>query len=90
MKYKCLVLDHDDTVVNSSASIHYPSFIEYLKLRRPHLADNYTLEEYFLKNFHPGITSLLVDEVGLSPEELKEEEEFWSDYVKDRYKYLPR
>ena len=68
--------------MNSSASIHYPSFIEYLKLRRPHLADNYTLEEYFLKNFHPGITSLLVDEVGLSPEELKEEEEFWSDYVK--------
>lgn len=83
MKYKCLVLDHDDTVVNSSASIHYPSFIEYLKLRRPHLEDKYTLEEYFLKNFHPGITSLLVDEVGLSPEELKEEEEFWSDYVKE-------
>ena len=27
MKYKCLVLDHDDTVVNSTATIHFPSFI---------------------------------------------------------------
>ena len=35
----------DDTVVDSSASIHYPSFVEYLKIARPHLADKYTLEE---------------------------------------------
>ena len=28
MKYKCLVLDHDDTVVDSTASIHYPAFLE--------------------------------------------------------------
>ena len=25
MRYKCLVLDHDDTVVDSTASIHYPA-----------------------------------------------------------------
>ncbi len=82
MKYKCLVLDHDDTVVNSTATIHYPAFIEYLKLRRPHLVDNYTLESYFVKNFHPGILSLLSDEVGLDEGELKDEEKFWSEYVK--------
>lgn len=82
MKYKCLVLDHDDTVVNSSASIHFPSFVEYLKIYRPHLADKYTFEEYILKNFHPGIVSLFVDEVGLSEKELAEEEKFWSDFVK--------
>ncbi len=83
MKYKCLVLDHDDTVVDSSASIHYPSFIEYLKIARPALADKYTLEEYFEKNFHPGILELLRDEVGLSEKELCEEEDFWRDYVKE-------
>lgn len=82
LKYKCLVLDHDDTVVNSSASIHYPSFVEYLKIARPHLADKYTLEEYFEKNFHPGILELFTDEIGLSAEELKEEENFWREYVK--------
>ena len=81
LKYKCLVLDHDDTVVDSSASIHYPSFVEYLKIARPHLADKYTLEEYFEKNFHPGILELFTEEVGLSEEELKEEELFWREYV---------
>jgi len=82
MKYKCLVLDHDDTVVDSSESIHFPSFVEYLKIYRPHLADNYTFEDYIVKNFHPGIVSLFVDEIGLSEEELKHEENFWSEYVK--------
>ena len=83
IRYKCLVLDHDDTVVDSSASIHYPSFVEYLKVARPHLADKYTLEEYFEKNFHPGILELFTDEIGLSAEELAEEEQFWRDYVKN-------
>jgi phosphoglycolate phosphatase/pyrophosphatase PpaX len=82
MKYKCLVLDHDDTVVNSTATIHYPCFVEYLEKFRPHLAKNYTLESYFIKNFHPGILSLLRDEVGLSPEEVLHEEKYWSEYVK--------
>ena len=82
-KYKCLVLDHDDTVVDSSASIHYPSFVEYLKIARPHLADKYTLEEYFEKNFEPGILELFTEEIGLSDEELKDEELFWREYVKN-------
>lgn len=81
MKYKCLVLDHDDTVVNSTATIHYPCFIEYLEKFYPHLSDNYTLESYFEKNFHPGISSLLTEEVGLNEEQLAEEEKFWSNYV---------
>ncbi len=82
MKYKCLVLDHDDTVVNSTATIHYPCFIEYLKSYFPDLADNYTLESYFVKNFHPGIIALLTEEVGLNEVQLKEEEAYWSEYVK--------
>lgn len=83
MKYKCLVLDHDDTVVNSTASIHFPSFVEYLKEYRPLIADNYTLEDYFRKNFHPGILELLSVECGLSDEELREEEAYWARYVEN-------
>ena len=30
MKYKCLVFDHDDTVVNSTATIHHPCFQAFL------------------------------------------------------------
>ena len=68
MKYKCLVLDHDDTVVNSTATIHYPCFIEYLEKTKPERAGDYTLQEYFLKNFHPGVEWLFLEDVGLSEE----------------------
>ena len=83
MKYKCLVLDHDDTVVNSTATIHFPCFMQYLRERFPHLADSYTLESYFVKNFHPGVISLFRDEIGLSEQEMAEEEDYWARYVED-------
>ena len=87
MKYKCLVLDHDDTVVASTASIHFPCFVEYLGKFRPHLRDNYDVDSYFRKNFDPGILSLLRDEVGLSEEEIAHEGEYWREYVKG---HIPR
>ena len=81
MKYPCLVLDHDDTVVNSTATIHFPSFVEYMKIHRPNIS--MSLEEYFKLNYDPGVVELFTDICGLSPQEMKEEEQFWSDYVKD-------
>ena len=90
MKYKCLVLDHDDTVVDSSESIHFPSFIEYLKLYYPDKVDNYDFESYIIKNFHPGIVSLFMDEIGMDEDELKKEEEFWRDFVKNHVPHAYR
>ena len=81
MRYKCLVLDHDDTVVSSTAEIHYPCFVEYLDLTRPGLSATYTLESYLVKNFHPGITSILKDELSMSDAEMAEEIDYWSRYV---------
>ena len=52
-----------------------------MRERYPHLADNYTLESYFVKNFHPGVVSLFRDEIGMSEEEMAEEEKYWADYV---------
>lgn len=82
MKYKCLVLDHDDTVVNSTATIHYPCFIEFLGIYYPKLVNNYTLESYFVKNFHPGVSSLFLDEIGMTEEEFLAEQKYWENYVK--------
>lgn len=82
MRYKCLVLDHDDTVVNSTATIHFPSFLEYLSQVRP--GAQYTLEDYFRKNFDPGIMALFMDELHFTPQELDAEFRFWQDYVKTR------
>ncbi len=84
MKYKCLILDHDDTVVNSTATIHYPCFIEFLSEYRKGFEDNYTFEDFIQKNFTPGILSLFRDELKLSEEELAIEGEYWDRYVKTR------
>ena len=82
MKYKCLVLDHDDTVVASTAQIHYPSFVDYLyETGRNEIADGYSLEKYLIRNFHPGIISILRDECGMDDSEVKREEEYWANYV---------
>ena len=45
MKFPCLVLDHDDTVVNSTATVHFPCFAEYTAKFFPK-AKRYTLEDY--------------------------------------------
>ena len=34
LNYRCLVLDHDDTVVRSEETVNYPSFLEALKVLR--------------------------------------------------------
>lgn len=81
MKYKCLVLDHDDTVVNSTATIHYPCFIKFLEDFYPHLVDNYNLNNFYEKNFHPGVIHLFKEEIGMTEEEMEEEEKYWADFV---------
>ena len=82
MKYKCLVFDHDDTVVNSTATIHYPSFVAYLEEYFPE--KSCTLEHYFLKNFEPGFIPMCKEEYGLTDADLDVEVRFWRDYVRTR------
>ena len=81
MKYKCLVFDHDDTVVNSTATIHHPCFQKYLDLRYP--GRTCSLEEYFLKNFDPGFVPMCREEYGMDDAALADETAFWQAYVKD-------
>ena len=85
MKYPCLVVDHDDTVVNSTATVHYPCFVQYTKEFFPHY--RCTLEEYFIKNFDPGIVALFRDEVGMTDEQMKHEQVYWNAYVQN---HIPR
>ena len=82
MKYKCLVFDHDDTVVNSTATIHHPCFEEYLRLYYP--GRSCSLEEYFLKNFTPGFVEMCREDYGMTDADLEVEGRFWRDYVRTR------
>lgn len=53
MRYQCLVLDHDDTVVNSTATINYPAFVQTLQKLRPDV--HMTLDDFFSYSFEPGL-----------------------------------
>ena len=81
MRYQCLVFDHDDTVVNSTATIHWPCFVDFLAQRRPGMSCS--LEKYFIKNFDPGFLPMCREDYGLSDAELDDELRFWKDYVRD-------
>ncbi len=81
LKFPCLVLDHDDTTVNSTATVHYPSFVEYMEVHRPE--SMLTLEEYFRYNSDPGVIEMLTGICGLTEKQMKEEEAFWNEYVQD-------
>ena len=85
MNYRCLILDHDDTVVDSTASVHYPAFVAFMKQLRG--GTDITLEQYFTYNFSPGVLAFFQEIVGLNEEEMKEEEAFWREYVGER---IPR
>ena len=80
MKYRCLVFDHDDTVVNSTATIHHPCFEAYLQRYYP--GRSCTLEDYFIKNFSPGFVPMCREEYGMSDEDLAQEGLFWREWVK--------
>lgn len=84
MKYKCIALDHDDTVVDSTRQIHYPAFMEYLKIIRPNIS--MTFEEYMRWNFHPGFLEFCYGKLNFTEKEMEEEVTFWADYVK---KHVP-
>ncbi len=85
MKYRCLVFDHDDTVVNSTATIHYPCFVEYLWEFYPE--ETMDLEEYFLLNFEPGFIPMCRERYAMTDADLAFEARYWQDYVQN---HVPR
>lgn len=81
MKYKCLVFDHDDTVVNSTATIHQPCFQQFLDEFYPGRVC--PIDEYFEKNFHPGFLEMCRGEYGMTEADLEKEVEYWRAYVEN-------
>jgi phosphoglycolate phosphatase/pyrophosphatase PpaX len=81
LKYKCLILDHDDTVMDSTAHVHYPAFLVSLAELRP--GHTISLEDYFRVNFHPGFIEYCRDVLGFTEAEFDREVEMWKEYVTD-------
>ena len=79
LRYPCLVLDHDDTVVQSETTINYPFFCYILDQFRP--GETITLEEYTNGCFSPGFADMCRERYQFTDAELKAEYTAWMDFV---------
>ena len=80
LKYPCLVLDHDDTVVQSEATVNYPFFVEFLKEYRPDAT--ISMHEYISGCFHPGYVDMCKQRFSFTDEELLIEYKGWKEYIR--------
>ena len=78
MRSRCLILDHDDTAEDSTREIHYPAHVRAMQQLRPEHRP-VSVEEWFVKNCEPGIMGYLVDELGMSEEELETSFRVWRE-----------
>ena len=81
LKYPCLVLDHDDTVVQTEATINYPYFCYILDVFRP--GATITLDEYIDGCFHLGFAEMCRQKYHFNEQELIEEYRGWKAYIRE-------
>ncbi len=81
LKYPCLVLDHDDTVVQSEATVNYPFFCYILDQYRP--GTKISLSQYTEGCFHLGFADMCRQWYGFTEQELVEEYAGWQEYIQD-------
>ena len=83
MKYRCLLIDHDDTSVDSSPSIHHPAHLEQMKqLGREH--ESVSADEWMKINYDPGILAYLDTVLKLDKKEKDLCYTVWREYAKTR------
>lgn len=80
LKYPCLVLDHDDTVVQSETTINYPYFCYILDQFRP--GATITLEEYVTGCYSPGFAGMCREKFQFTEQELIDEYAGWKDFIR--------
>lgn len=79
MKYKCLVLDHDDTVVQSEKTLGFPYFQEFLKKIRPDVSLRF--EDYVRGCNEMRFADMCRAKWQFTDEELQEEWDGWKAYL---------
>lgn len=80
LKFPCLVLDHDDTVVQSETTINYPYFCYILDQFRP--GQTITLDEYIQGCYHLGFAQMCREKYSFTEQELVDEYQGWKDYIR--------
>ena len=80
MKYRCLVLDHDDTVVRSAQTVNYPALIE--RLHQNHPERDISFEDFTRQCFLHNFTGMCSMALGLTDAEIQDQFEYWKVYVR--------
>lgn len=81
LKYPCLVLDHDDTVVQSEQMVNFPYFEYILNEFRP--GTKVTLQEYTEGCYHMGFADMCRKWYSFTEQELVDEFNGWKEYIRD-------
>lgn len=79
LKYKCLVLDHDDTVVQSEKTLGFPYFQEYMSRIRPQV--KLTFADYVKGCHEMPFVDMCRKKWQFTDEELQAEWDGWKDYI---------
>lgn len=79
LKYSCLVLDHDDTVVQTEKTIGYPYFCYILDQFRP--GETISFADYVHDCHHYGFAEMCRRRWAFTEEEQTAEYAGWMDYV---------
>ena len=80
LKYPCLVLDHDDTVVQSESTINYPFFCYILNEFRP--GEKISAEKYVQGCSEYGFAEMCRRWYAFTEQELLEEYHRWQEYIR--------
>ena len=78
LKYPCLILDHDNTVVRTSPDIQYPAFLHSLKCAG---LDFSLSEREFLLIEYEGLPSFIREHFHLTPKMFQKIDDGWFDYM---------
>ena len=79
LKYPCLVLDHDDTVVQSEATVNHPFFLEFLAQHRPGMT--ISLHDYISEFFEIGYGDMCRRRFQFTEEDLHLEYVGWKEHI---------
>ena len=78
LKYPCLILDHDDTLVQTERAIGYPYFRDYLARVRP--GTDLSFREYVYDCHNAVFPDMCREKWHFTEEELHEEYTLWQAY----------
>lgn len=79
-RFKALIVDHDDTTVDSSRSIHWPAHCVTMRELRPGIVP-VSFDGWMIKNHTIGIRKFLREEIGFQGRDKNRELEIWRSFT---------